>query len=243
MHATLARSGPPKIDLRVCVGIFCAACMYVGGVGRSEKIADVWKSQPSLNDFDAGALRSGGNFWLSPVTGLSSQICWPRPGPPRAPRRRRVARPSAKRGVYLRREIALECGLRACPAAGQRPAAAARTEGVDRRRLAARRCCPAPRPPERLRSRCAHRTTQPTSVRGAFGAAGGWRVLIGHLGYVSRLRRARGAHWSSIAGLVLFACTSRPRLARFLTPFSAWPHGGADDRHSEDRRRQIIHGW
>ena len=45
----------------------------------------------------------------------------PRPGPPRAPRRRRVARPSAKTGVYLRREIALECGLRACPAAGQRP--------------------------------------------------------------------------------------------------------------------------
>ena len=41
----------------------------------------VWKSQPSLNDFDAGALRSGGKFWLSPVTGLSSQICWPRPGP------------------------------------------------------------------------------------------------------------------------------------------------------------------
>jgi hypothetical protein len=39
------------------------------------------KSQPSLNDFDTGALRSGGNFWLSPVTGLSSQICWPRPGP------------------------------------------------------------------------------------------------------------------------------------------------------------------
>ena len=46
-----------------------------------KKIADVWKSQPSLNDFDAGALRAGGNFWLSPVTGLSSQICWPRPGP------------------------------------------------------------------------------------------------------------------------------------------------------------------
>ena len=44
-----------------------------------KKIADVWKSQPSLNDFDAGALRAGGNFWLSPVTGLPAQICWPRP--------------------------------------------------------------------------------------------------------------------------------------------------------------------
>eukprot|EP01048_Picozoa_sp_COSAG05_P032897 COSAG05_NODE_12876_length_451_cov_0.394886_1_plen_93_part_10 len=44
-----------------------------------KKIADVWKSQPSLNDFDAGALRSGGKFWLSPVTGLPAQICWPRP--------------------------------------------------------------------------------------------------------------------------------------------------------------------
>ena len=98
--------------------------------------------------------------------------------------------------------------------------AAARTESAVRRRFAARRCCPAPRPPERLRGRCAHRTTQPTSVRGAFGAAGGWRVLIGHLWYVSRLRRARGAHWSSIAGLVLFVCPSRPRVARFLTPFS-----------------------
>ena len=29
--------GPPKIDLVDCVGIFCGACMYVGGVGRSEK--------------------------------------------------------------------------------------------------------------------------------------------------------------------------------------------------------------
>eukprot|EP01047_Picozoa_sp_COSAG01_P130688 COSAG01_NODE_60305_length_295_cov_1.306122_2_plen_50_part_01 len=28
---------PPKIDLVVCVGIFCGACMYVVGVGRSEK--------------------------------------------------------------------------------------------------------------------------------------------------------------------------------------------------------------
>ena len=32
-------AGPPKIDLRVCVGIFCAACMYVGGV------VDLKKSQ------------------------------------------------------------------------------------------------------------------------------------------------------------------------------------------------------
>jgi hypothetical protein len=29
--------GPPQIDLGVCVGSFCAKCMYVGGVGRSEK--------------------------------------------------------------------------------------------------------------------------------------------------------------------------------------------------------------
>eukprot|EP01047_Picozoa_sp_COSAG01_P115934 COSAG01_NODE_44605_length_417_cov_1.116352_1_plen_61_part_01 len=34
-HAVPA--GPPKIDLVDCVGMFCAACMYVGGVGRSEK--------------------------------------------------------------------------------------------------------------------------------------------------------------------------------------------------------------
>ena len=54
--------------------------LYVQGVWADlKKIADVWKSQPSLNDFDAGALRAGGNFWLSPVTGLPAQICWPRP--------------------------------------------------------------------------------------------------------------------------------------------------------------------
>ena len=43
--------------------------------------------------------------------------------------------------------------------------------------------------------------------------------IIGHLGYFSRVRRARGAHGSSIARLVhlvLLVCTSRPRLARGL---------------------------
>eukprot|EP01047_Picozoa_sp_COSAG01_P011068 COSAG01_NODE_480_length_16473_cov_655.154208_20_plen_129_part_00 len=35
--ASICASGPPKIDFVDCVGIFCGACMYVGGVGRSEK--------------------------------------------------------------------------------------------------------------------------------------------------------------------------------------------------------------
>jgi hypothetical protein len=35
--------GPPKIDLRVCMGIFCAACMYVGGMGQKE-----WHCAPPL---------------------------------------------------------------------------------------------------------------------------------------------------------------------------------------------------
>ena len=62
------------------------------------------------------------SFRLNYTLLLPTERCpSPRPGPPRAPRRRRVGRPSAKTGVYLRREIALECGLRACPAAGQRP--------------------------------------------------------------------------------------------------------------------------
>jgi hypothetical protein len=34
---TAVLPGPPKIDFVDCVGIFCGACMYVGGVGRSEK--------------------------------------------------------------------------------------------------------------------------------------------------------------------------------------------------------------
>jgi hypothetical protein len=77
--ARVRESLPPA-----CVGMFCAACIYVGGVGRYLKnLADVWKSQPSLNDFDAGAHMRAKISELSPVTGLPAQICCSRPELPR----------------------------------------------------------------------------------------------------------------------------------------------------------------
>jgi hypothetical protein len=48
-------TGPPKIDLGVCVGMFCGACMYVGGVGQKElHCAPPLQRAMSLDEFGNG---------------------------------------------------------------------------------------------------------------------------------------------------------------------------------------------
>jgi hypothetical protein len=77
-HLSLSPTGITKRGN--CFG----TCPSVPPVGQIRKFwqmyGTVWKSQPSLNDFDAGARIAAKLFELSPVTGLPSQICLPRPG-------------------------------------------------------------------------------------------------------------------------------------------------------------------
>jgi hypothetical protein len=48
-------AGPPKIDLVDCVGMFCGACMYVGGVGQKElHCAPPLQRAMSLDEFGNG---------------------------------------------------------------------------------------------------------------------------------------------------------------------------------------------
>eukprot|EP01047_Picozoa_sp_COSAG01_P033833 COSAG01_NODE_2507_length_7552_cov_56.408560_11_plen_314_part_00 len=53
--AAITVLGPPKIDLGVCVGMFCGACMYVGGVGQKElHCAPPLQRTMSLDEFGNG---------------------------------------------------------------------------------------------------------------------------------------------------------------------------------------------